>query len=124
MDEQWERIYLQDLRADCIIGAREAERRQKQEVGIDICLEVDVREAGRSDRLEDTVDYGVLARQVIATVEETSFQLLSRRGSLARDLSVCHISDTQMNPTVSWIARCVLLSISRTQCCLAREHCP
>ncbi len=78
MDEQWERIYLQDLRAACIIGVREAERRQTQEVRIDICLEVDVREAGRSDRLEDTVDYGVLAREVIAKVEESSFQLLER----------------------------------------------
>jgi len=79
MDEQWERIYLQDLRVACIIGARPAERNQSQEVRIDICLDVDVREAGRSDRLEDTVDYGVLAREVVAKAEGSSFQLLERR---------------------------------------------
>ena len=47
-------------------------------IGIDVCLHVDLEEPGRSDRLEDTVDYGNLAGEITAMAESSSFQLLER----------------------------------------------
>src|SRR5207237_7950238 len=49
-------------------GVRTAEREQPQEFKVDIELEADLAEAGRTDRLADTVDYTAVravAREVI-----------------------------------------------------------
>ena len=78
MAEYTDKIQLRDLRAACIIGVGPEERSSSQEVRIDLSLEVDLEPAGRSDRLEDTVDYGALAREVVAMVEGSSFQLLEK----------------------------------------------
>ena len=78
MAESGDRIFLEDLRVSCIIGARPRERRGSQEIRIDVCLHADLRKAGSSDRLEDTVDYGCLAREITDMAESSSFQLLER----------------------------------------------
>ena len=78
MAESRDRIYIQDLRVACLIGARPEERTRTQEIGIDVCLHLDLEEPGRSDRLEDTVDYGNLAAEITAMAESSSFQLLER----------------------------------------------
>ena len=78
MAESRDRIYIQDLRVACLIGARPEERTRTQEIGIDVCLHLDLEEPGRSDRLEDTVDYGSLAAEITAMAESSSFQLLER----------------------------------------------
>ncbi|MBN2445313.1 MAG: dihydroneopterin aldolase, partial [Phycisphaerae bacterium] len=49
-----DRIYLRDVRARCVIGVDEAERQAKQDVVMNVTLEVDLSAAGRSDRIEDT----------------------------------------------------------------------
>ena len=56
--------------------AEEQERAQPFEV--DVYLDVDLRAAGDSDDLADTVDYGSLAAQVAAIVSGESFALLER----------------------------------------------
>ena len=76
LDGPTDRILIQDLRLSCIIGVRERERTAPQEVVVNLVLCCDLREAGRSDRLEDTVDYSALTRRVEALVESSSFGLI------------------------------------------------
>jgi len=71
-----DRIYIRDLALRCIIGIFPEERKQPQDVLINLCLEADLRAAGRSDALEDTVDYKRLKKAVIALVEQSGFQLI------------------------------------------------
>jgi dihydroneopterin aldolase len=78
MAESRDRIFLQGLRVACIIGTLPEERSRAREIVIDVCLHVDLEEPGRSDRLEDTVDYGNLAGEITAMAESSSFQLLER----------------------------------------------
>ena len=73
-----DKIHIRDLHLRCIIGTFEEERRAKQDVLIDITLYADLKAAGRSDRLEDTVDYKALKKRVIAMVENSSCRLLER----------------------------------------------
>jgi FolB domain-containing protein len=75
-DVPTDRILLRDLRLSCIIGVRERERSAPQDVVITVVLYADLRAAGRSDRLEDTVDYSTLARRVETMVEGSSFGLI------------------------------------------------
>jgi FolB domain-containing protein len=73
-----DRIHIRDLRLRCIIGVRDWERRQKQEVHLNITLHADLNEACRSDDLDDTVDYVRVKKRVIRGVEDSSFFLVER----------------------------------------------
>lgn len=71
-----DRILIRDLLARCIIGVRDEERRQKQDVLINLSLAVDLRAAGKSDRLEDSVDYSALKKSILAHVESSQYMLV------------------------------------------------
>ena len=70
------RILIQDLLVRCILGVGEEERREKQDVLINIALEVDLRPAAASDRFEDAVDYRAIKKRVLSLVEGSSFHLV------------------------------------------------
>ncbi|HVV31520.1 MAG TPA: dihydroneopterin aldolase [Mycobacteriales bacterium] len=59
-----DRIRLQGLRAKGFHGVFPQERRDGQEFVVDAELEVDLRRAASTDRLAETVDYGVLAQRL------------------------------------------------------------
>ena len=78
VEGQADRIHIRDLMCRCIVGIYPDERREKQDVIINITLWADYRAACRSDDIADTVDYKAIKKQVIRTVEDSSFQLIER----------------------------------------------
>jgi D-erythro-7,8-dihydroneopterin triphosphate epimerase len=79
-------IHIRDLGLRCIIGIYPEERREKQDVTVNITLYADLRAACRSDRIEDTVDYKGLKKRVAAMVEASSCQLVERLAESVADL--------------------------------------
>ncbi|MFW6133899.1 MAG: dihydroneopterin aldolase [Planctomycetota bacterium] len=77
-DRPLDQIHIRDLRMRCIIGVNPAERRVRQDVVIQIALGVDLRQAGQSDRMADTVDYKALKLAVADLVEGSQHYLLER----------------------------------------------
>jgi D-erythro-7,8-dihydroneopterin triphosphate epimerase len=71
-----DRIFIRDLAIRCIVGVDEHERREKQEVLAQITLHIDLRKAGRTDALVDSVDYSVLKKQILQATENTQFRLI------------------------------------------------
>lgn len=71
-------IRIKNLRLRTIIGVLDWEREHKQEVVANIELEFDGAAAGRSDRIEDTIDYRALKRKIMAHVESSQYFLLER----------------------------------------------
>lgn len=71
-------IEILELRARTIIGVRDRERRERQEILIGLRLFLDVRTAAASDRLADALDYDAAARRILAFVQSTSFFLLEK----------------------------------------------
>jgi len=61
-----DRILLEGMSFHGRHGVRPAERERPQEFKVDIEVDCDLSESGRSDRIEDTVDY----RQVRAIAQE------------------------------------------------------
>jgi dihydroneopterin aldolase len=88
-----DRIELRGLRALGIHGVLPEERERPQPFEVDIDLEVDLRRAGRSDDLADTVDYGAVAGAVAAAVAGPRLDLLE---SLAERIAgaVLHAADS------------------------------
>jgi FolB domain-containing protein len=101
MAEYRDRICLEGLRVACIIGTRPEERRRSQEITIDVCLHVDLEEPGRSDRLEDTVDYSHLAGEITVMAESSSFQLLERLAEEVAVLALAHPKAERVEVKVS-----------------------
>ena len=65
-----DKIHITALRAVTVVGALAHEREIAQPLQIDLVLDVDLADAGLSDDLDDTVNYGAVADRVIAVVED------------------------------------------------------
>jgi D-erythro-7,8-dihydroneopterin triphosphate epimerase len=71
-----DRIFIRDLTIRCIVGVDEEERREKQDILVHLTLHTDLRRAGRTDALEDTVDYRALKKRILHLAEESRFRLI------------------------------------------------
>jgi dihydroneopterin aldolase/D-erythro-7,8-dihydroneopterin triphosphate epimerase len=71
-----DRVFIRDLTIRCIVGIDEQERREKQEVLVHITMHTDLRKAGRTDALEDTVDYRAIKKRILRLAEESRFRLI------------------------------------------------
>ena len=73
-----DRIELRGLRAMGTHGALPEEQFRAQPFEVDIDVVADLADAGRTDALHDTVDYGALAHAVERVVTRERFHLLER----------------------------------------------
>jgi D-erythro-7,8-dihydroneopterin triphosphate epimerase len=72
-------IRIEDLLLRTVIGINGEERRDRQDVLINLVLFVDTRAAGRTDKIADApVNYRDVAKRVITVVEESRFHLIER----------------------------------------------
>jgi len=71
-----DRILIEGLTARCIIGVNHDERRERQDVIIDIDLFADLAKPGASDDIADAVNYRDIKKKVLAFVESSEFFLI------------------------------------------------
>ena len=71
-----DRIVLRGMSFQGRHGFRAAEREHAQEFKVDVEVECDLGEAGRTDRLEDTVDYTRIRAAAKEVIEGESFKLI------------------------------------------------
>ena len=115
-----DRIQIQDLLLRTIIGINEEERRNRQDVLINITLHADTRAAGASDDIEDAVNYRTIAKCVIKLVEDSSFYLVEK---MAAEIAAVCLEDPRVEavdvqvekPGALRFARSVGVEIHRTR---------
>lgn len=115
-----DKIIISDILIRCIIGVRDEERRERQDVTISIVLSTDLRRAGETDRLEDTIDYSALKRRVVEMAETSGFLLIE---ALAERVAQICLEDSRVievrvrveKPTALRYARSVGVEITRTR---------
>ncbi len=81
-----DKIIIRNLHCRCIIGMNDWERREKQDVVLNIILWIDLSKACRTDSIEDTMDYKELKKQILRKVESSSFSLIERLAALIVDI--------------------------------------
>ena len=81
-----DRIHISDLCLRCAIGVSPEERREKQDVCLNITLFADLHRAGLSDDLQDTVDYKAVKQHLRELVEGSSFNLVEKLATEAARL--------------------------------------
>jgi len=81
-----DKILISDLLVRCIIGVHDEERRERQDVLINLALSVDLSKAGTSDRLEDSVDYRAVNKQILSMAEGSQFHLVESLAQAVADI--------------------------------------
>ncbi|MBN2129969.1 MAG: dihydroneopterin aldolase [Sedimentisphaerales bacterium] len=85
-----DQIIIRDLQFRCVIGVGKEERREKQDVLAQITLHMDLREAGRTDAIEDTLDYKGLKKEILAMAEVSRFHLIEALAQHMADICLAH----------------------------------
>lgn len=75
-----DKILISDLKTQCIIGILPLERTTPQTLSISLKLECDLRKAGHSGDLRDTVDYYALSHEMVEFVKKRKASLLEELG--------------------------------------------
>jgi len=79
-----DKIFLNDLQIDTIIGIYDWERETLQTLSFDLEMDWDIAKAAKSDDITDTLDYGAIATTIVSFVEASRYQLIE---TLAEDLA-------------------------------------
>lgn len=114
------RILITDLTARCVLGVSEEERREKQEVVINVALTADLSAAAASDRFEETLDYRGLKKAILSLVETSQFYLLEALTERVADLCLQYRRVQQVTvriekPSALRFARSVAVEVSKDQ---------
>ena len=92
-----DKIFLEDMRVETVIGIWEWERKIRQTVAIDLVMSADIRKAAASDAVEDTLNYKSVAKRVQSFVSESSFQLVE---TLAENIAAIILDEFD----VDWVS--------------------
>jgi len=122
-----DQIHIKDLLLRTIIGINDEERRNRQDVLINITLFADLRLAGISDQIGDAVNYRTITKQIIAMVEASSFFTVEK---LVAEIAAICLADTRVEaaqvrvekPGALRFARSVGVEIHRTRADVERRQ--
>ena len=110
-DKTGDWIYLHGLRLKCRIGVSPRERQKKQIITADIALKCDLRRAGKSDCLKDTIDYAGIVKAVAEMAEKKSFCLLE---SLAENIARICLANQKAAEVIVKVAKRGILPNTRS----------
>ena len=71
-----DRIFLEDLQIETVIGIYDWERAIRQRISLDLDMRFDIKRAARTDRVDDTVNYKQVAKRLIQYVGNSRFELI------------------------------------------------
>lgn len=71
-----DKVFIEALEIECVIGIYDWERKIRQPVVLDIEMGFDNRKPAASDDIADTLDYKAVSKRLIQFVSESSFGLV------------------------------------------------
>ncbi len=71
-----DRIFINDLRIDTLIGVYDWERRIRQTIILDVEMGTDIRKAAASDNIKDTLNYKAVCKRLVEFVRASEYQLV------------------------------------------------
>ena len=71
-----DRVFIEALEIECVIGIYDWERKIKQPIALDIEMDFDNRVPAASDDIADTLDYKAVSKRLIEFVSQSSYGLV------------------------------------------------
>lgn len=81
---------IKNLKLRTKIGIFDWEKKEKQDLIINVCFSFDGAKAARTDAIEDTVDYKRITKKICAHVEGNRFNLVEK---VAEDIAALVLDD-------------------------------
>ncbi len=79
-------ICINDLRLRAIIGTHPWERKNKQDLVLNLIIHYNPAKASKSDRLKDALDYEAITHKVSTTIERSRYYLLEKLTAKVLDI--------------------------------------
>ena len=95
-----DRIFIRDLALRCIIGIFPEERREKQDIVINVEMHANLKKAGMTDDLNHTVDYKTVKKAILKLVEGSAFQLIETLAERIAEIALSHEKVQQVVVTI------------------------
>ena len=95
-----DKILIRDLRLRCIIGIEEFERREKQDVRINVAIWSNLTEAAKTDDIRKSVDYKEITKRIIRLVEGSEFRLVETLAEKVAESCLEHSKVQKVRVTV------------------------
>ncbi|MHC4552434.1 MAG: dihydroneopterin aldolase [Planctomycetota bacterium] len=87
-------IRITNLRLRVLIGLNDWEREKKQDIVVNLTLDVDDETSTHTDEIADSVNYKKIKYRIVEEVEQTEFFLIERMAGFILDL-------VQENPKIA-----------------------
>ena len=92
-----DKVFIKNLRARGIIGIREWERKQPQDILINVILYTDIHRAGETDDIDDCADYSIASKKLLAHAESVARFTVE---ALANDLAKLCLEDKHVDKVI------------------------
>lgn len=123
-----DKVIIEGLRVDAVIGVFDWERQILQPVLIDLELSCDIARAAQTDHIDDAVNYKAVCDEVTKLIIDTKAQLIERLAELIAQhilthyQAVQHVKVTVRKPTAISNTTAVGISIERSRDALRTSH--
>ena len=71
-----DRVFIQDLEIETVVGIYDWEREIRQKIVLNIEMSADIARAAATDRIDDTLNYKAVAKRMIQFVGQAEFFLV------------------------------------------------
>ena len=88
-----DKVFIEDLEVETIIGIFGWEREVKQIVRISLEMSFDTSKAGKSDKIDDALDYKKIGKSIVTLVENSSFFLVEK---MAEEIALLVLKNKQI----------------------------
>ena len=75
-DINMDKIFINDLQVETVIGIFDWEREIKQTISINLEMEFDISKAAKSDDINDSLDYKKVTKRIISLCEKANSYLV------------------------------------------------
>jgi FolB domain-containing protein len=89
-----DQIFIKDLLIRGVIGISEREREQPQDILVNVTMNADIKAAGKSDNVEESVNYRTVAKKILSHVEKVQRYTVE---ALATDIAALILEDPKVN---------------------------
>jgi dihydroneopterin aldolase len=106
-----DRIWIRNLKARGVVDAIGGAQVEPEELAITLALSVDLRQACRSDQLEDSIDYSSLKKRIMALIERGG---LGTIGAVAERVAAECLDDVRVKAVQVYVERMLTTEPARS----------
>ena len=92
-----DKVFIKDLEVEAVIGVYDCEREVRQLISINLEMNFNTKKAGRSDRIDDALNYKNISKCIIELTESSKSKLIE---SLAQKIAKTVLSEFPVSSVI------------------------